>query len=107
VFDRDAKPSLFIKTPSKVKGLAWSPDDKQLATSQGKAIVQIWNLTTCRETNSLRPLGGNHTLYSVAWNSITGELAVASANQSATVWRLPNESSPLQRMHNGRVECAE
>jgi WD40 repeat protein len=107
VFDRDAKPSLFIKTPSKVKGLAWSPDDKQLATSQGKAIVQIWNLTTRRETNSLRPLGGNHTLYSVAWNSITGELAVASANQSATVWRLPNESSPLQRMHNGRVECAE
>ena len=107
VFDRDAKPSLFIKTPSEVYGLAWSPDDKQLATSQGEHIVQIWNLTTRRETNSLKPPGDASTLYSVAWNSITGELAVTSANQSATVWRLPNTSSPLQRIHNGPVYCAE
>jgi serine/threonine protein kinase/WD40 repeat protein len=107
VFIRNARPALFIKTELAARSLAWGPIDAHVATSHADNQVQIWNLVTRRQSERLSPSGAFNTLYSVAWHPASSELAVGSANKSATVWLLPDTSSPLQRIHSGRVECVE
>lgn len=107
VSDSDLESSLFIQNPLPIKGLSWSSDGKQLATATGENVVVIWSVATRRKSNTLKPLGNHSPLHAIAWNSFTGELAVGSANGSATIWKLPNSSLPTKRTHAGSVNRTE
>lgn len=106
VFASDLEESLFIKTPTDIHGVAWSPDEDQIATANRDWTVRLWNLSTRREAAILNPLGHNN-LYSLNWSLDSDRLAATSGSGTTTIWNVSEPDSAVQRNHSGRVEHVE
>lgn len=107
VFSSDLGDSMFIGTSGDVRGVAWSPDDEQIATADGSSdgsSVHLWNLSTRRESDVLTPLGGNSPLYGLSWSPLSNALAVGSANGTTTIWNFSEPTSTSLRNHSGLVK---
>jgi WD40 repeat protein len=96
---RDGRPVLSV-TPGMgaVKGLAFSPDGRRLATTAGQAYpaVRIWDVAHGREIVSLRHKGLKTFLlgyvHAVAFSPDGGRLATGGGDRTARVWTIADDS---------------
>ena len=67
-----------------VTALAWSPDEKRIASGSGDRTVQVWNSAT--GGNVLTYRGHSDALYAVGWSPDGKRIASGSADQTVQVW---------------------
>ncbi len=76
-----------------VLGIAWSPDNKAVASASGDTTVRIWYL----DGRPARSLAGHQApVIDVAWSPTGDRLASASADDMVRVWSA--EGKPLQTL---------
>ncbi len=82
--------------------MRFSPDGRTLASTDGKNLVQLWDLTTGRERAALK--GHSHQVKALAFSPDGKTLATADSAKSIKIWdvasgreqqTLHNEFSPL------------
>ena len=90
---------------SMVRGVAFSPDDRRLATvNSGSADVKIWDVTSGREVSTFR--GHTGSVFAVAYSPDGSQLATTSLDKTARLW---DTASGKELMvftgHTGSVIC--
>lgn len=81
--DRTLLKVLFGHT-SNVRGLAFHPDSKHLASVGSDRIVRIWDLTTGKEVAQYK--GHTSTLYALSYSKDGALLASAGSDRTIRVW---------------------
>src|SRR5262249_52342060 len=86
---------------STVKGLAFSPDGKTLASACGGCTARLWDVTTGKEDGRFR--GHSHALAALGYSPDGKRLATAG-DQTIRLWD-PATGEELRRLdgHTGRV----
>jgi WD40 repeat protein len=75
---------------------ALSPDGKWFAGLTRSDTVSIWNVERGQHAFSLRPEAA--TVWSLAWNASSTQLAVGQSDGGLAVWHLPHIQKKLAAM---------
>jgi WD40 repeat protein len=73
--------------------LALSPDGKWLAAVVQQSMVSVWRMPTKEHVFSVRPDAG--TIWSLAWDPSSRQLAVGQSDGGLAVWHLPKIQEKL------------
>src|SRR6202042_1361527 len=86
-----------------VRGVAFSPDGKHIATASDDQTAKVWDAETGKELLTLR--GHSDSVIGVAFSPDGKRLATASADQTAKVWDAESGKELLTlRGHSGPVD---
>ncbi len=69
---------------SSVWSIAWSSDDRQLASGSCNNAIKIWDLETVQCVSTLK--GHTKPIWSVEWSSDDSRLASASDDRTIKIW---------------------
>jgi WD40 repeat protein/DNA-binding SARP family transcriptional activator len=78
--------SVRLRGSSLVGALAWSPDDRSIATVGSSGVVEIYDSTTGDLRNEL--WGQRSFVWSVAWNTDGSQIVTGGAEGAAQVWNV-------------------
>ena len=85
-----------------VSSVAWSPDEKRLATGSSDKTAKVWDAGNGEELFTLT--GHSEEVSSVAWSPDGKRLATGSGDKTAKVWDAASGQALLTlRGHSGRV----
>ncbi|MFD0032121.1 WD40 repeat domain-containing protein [Streptomyces sp. NPDC127172] len=85
----------------RVRGIAWSPDGRRIATASDDRTVRIWSTATFEEV----AIVGVHQdkVSSVAWSPDGTQLLTASFDGPARIWLICPDFDHLEATARGRV----
>jgi WD40 repeat protein/serine/threonine protein kinase len=100
---------VVLRDAAEVRGVAFHPDNAQLAAACGDNTVKVWDIRTRKVVKTLS--GHEAYVYSVAFRPPGGRyLASASADRTIRVWDLPTGqtvfSRPAQKGEFSGMACA-
>jgi WD40 repeat protein/serine/threonine protein kinase len=84
--------------------VAFAPDNRTLAAGCGDGVIQLWDVTTGKESATLR--GHVHQVYSVAFSPDGKTLASAGMDRTVRLWHVGTEKARLTlNGHASHVHC--
>ncbi len=90
-----------IRTPAVVWDVAFSPDDKYLASGLDDRTVALWNVSDGKSYKTLS--GHSQRVRSVAWNTDGSMIASGSDDDRARIWNVSTEKTVHTLTHSGDV----
>ncbi len=92
--------------PSRVRGMAYSPDGLHLASADDGGRVRIWDVNTGETVRQLPPVGG--TVWNLAYSPDGAYLVTCAADNNAYIWN-QTSTQPVAVLagHTSDVEDAE
>jgi WD40 repeat protein len=91
--------------PSRVRGIAYSPDGVHFASSDDAGRTYIWSLETGEVVREFAPVGG--TVWNLAYSPDGQYLVTCTAADKAFVWDVASGNAVAELTHTRDVEDAE